>query len=99
MEKKYYVMMIQKGKSFNKVTKAVIERHVGHLKQLDENGKIELCGAFQGYSGVAGMVILKTGSYEEAEDLCKLEPLVAEGYAKYTLAVLQVADKENDYLL
>ena len=45
------------------------------------------------------MVILKTGSYEEAEDLCKLEPLVAEGYAKYTLAVLQVADKENDYLL
>lgn len=59
MEKKYYVMMIQKGKSFNKVTKAVIERHVGHLKQLDENGKIVLCGAFQGYPGVAGMVIFK----------------------------------------
>lgn len=45
------------------------------------------------------MVIFKTQSYEEAEALCKLEPLVAEGYATYTLASLQVADKSNDYLL
>lgn len=45
------------------------------------------------------MVIFKTQSYEEAEALCKLEPLVVEGYAIYTLAALQVADKENNYLL
>ena len=45
------------------------------------------------------MVIFKTQSYEEAEALCKLEPLVVEGYATYTLAALQVADKENNYLL
>ena len=45
------------------------------------------------------MVIFKTQSYEEAEALCQLEPLVAEGYASYVLSVLQVADKENNYLL
>lgn len=99
MEKWLYVMMIKKGKTFNKVTKAVITRHVENLRNLDVEGKIELCGPFKGYPGVAGMVIFKTKSYEEAEALCKLEPLVAEGFASYTLAALQVADKENNYLL
>lgn len=89
----------KKGKSYNKVTKAVITRHVENLKKLDSEGKIELCGPFKGYPGVAGMVIFKTESYEEAEALCRLEPLVAEGYATYILASLQVADKDNNYLL
>ena len=99
MDKWLYVMTIKKGKSYNKVTKAVITRHVENLKNLDAEGKIELCGPFKGYPGVAGMVIFKAQSYEEAEALCKLEPLVAEGYATYILAALQVADKENNYLL
>ncbi|MCI8939698.1 MAG: hypothetical protein HFH12_06830 [Dorea sp.] len=99
MGKWLYVMMIKKGKTYNKVTKAVITRHVENLKKLDADGKIELCGPFKGYPGVAGMVVFKTQSYEEAEALCKLEPLVAEGYATYTLASLQVADRDNNYLL
>ena len=99
MEKWLYVMLIKKGKAFNKVTKAVITRHVENLRILDADGKIELCGPFKGYPGVAGMVVFKTQSYEEAEALCKQEPLVAEGFATYTLAALQVADKDNNYLL
>ena len=99
MEKWLYVMMIKKGKTYNKVTKAVITRHVENLRNLDADGTIQLCGPFKGYPGVAGMVVFKTRSYEEAEALCKQEPLVAEGFATHTLAALQVADKENDYLL
>ena len=99
MEKWLYVMTIKKAKTYNKVTKAVITRHVQNLRKLDAEGKIELCGPFKGYPGVAGMVIFKTQSYEEAEALCKQEPLVAEGYASYILAALQVADKDNNYLL
>jgi len=38
-------------------------------------------------------------SYEEAEAICKTEPLVVEGFASYKLKALQVADKENNYLL
>lgn len=48
---------------------------------------------------MAGMVIFKAASYEEAEALCKLEPLVSEGYGTYILAALQVADEENNFLL
>lgn len=99
MEKWLYVMTIKKGKTFNKVTKAVIIRHVENLRKLDEEGKIELCGPFKGYPGVAGMVIFKTATYEEADEFCKQEPLVAEGFASYVLASLQVADRDNNYLL
>lgn len=45
------------------------------------------------------MYIIRAKSYEEAESLCKLEPLVLEGYATYKLKALQVADRENNYLL
>ena len=99
MEKWLYVMTIKKGKTYNKVTKAVITRHVENLRNLHAQGKIELCGPFKGYPGVAGMVIFKTETYEEAEALCRLEPLVAEGYATYILAALQVADEDNNFLL
>ena len=99
MENVKYVMIIKRGRAYNKVTKAVITRHVENLRKLDAEGKIELCGPFKGYPGVAGMVIFKTQSYEEAEALCRQEPLVAEGYASYILAALQVADKDNNYLL
>lgn len=99
MDKWLYVMMIKRGKTYNKITKAVITRHVDNLRKLDENGYLERCGVFKGYPGVAGMVILKAQSYEEAEALCQQEPLVVEGYATFTLHAMQVADKDNNYLL
>lgn len=99
MEKWLYVMFIERGKTYNKMTKEVVARHVGNIRALDDEGKIELVGAFKGYPGVAGMVIFKTQSYEEAEALCEREPLVAEGYATYKLRNLQVADRDNNYLL
>ena len=92
-------MFIERGKTYNKITKAVVERHVENLRKLDDSGHLERCGVFKGYPGVAGMVILKAESYEEADELCKLEPLVVEGYATYKLRALQVASKENNYLL
>ena len=99
MEDWLYVMFIERGKTYNKMTKEVVLRHVAHLKELDEEGKMALCGVFKGYPGVAGMVMLKAGSYEEAEEICKTEPLVIEGYATYKLRALQVANRENHYLL
>lgn len=99
MDKWLYVMFIEKLKTYNKVTKAAIERHVANLRELDDNGKLELVGPFKGYPGVAGMVIFKTESFEEAEELCKREPLVVEGFATYKLKALQVANRENNYLI
>jgi uncharacterized protein YciI len=98
-EKWLYVMLIEKGKSYNKVNKAVITKHVEHLRKLDDSGKLVLTGPFKGYPGVAGMVILKAESYEVAEEICKSEPFVVEGYATYRLVALQVANRDNGYLL
>ena len=45
------------------------------------------------------MIIFKAQSQEEAEEICKSEPFVAESYATYKLSVMTVGDKENNYLL
>lgn len=99
MEQWLYVMFIEKTKTYNKLTKAAVERHVANLRQLDEEGHIELAGVFKGYPGVAGMYILRADSYEAAEELCRREPLVAEGFAAYKLKAMQPANRDNNYLL
>ncbi len=99
MEKLMYMMMIQKSKTYNRLTKNVITEHVENIRRLDDAGKLEICGVFKGYPGMAGMYILKTESREEAEEICKMEPLVTGGYATYKLVGLQIADRENNYLL
>ena len=91
--------MIEKTKVYNRLTKSVVTEHVENIRKLDDAGKLDLCGVFKGYPGMAGMYILKTESREEAEELCKMEPLVIGGFATYKLVALQVANKENNYLL
>ena len=79
MDKLLYMMLIEKSKTYNRVTKQVITEHVENIRRLDDAGK--------------------TGSREEAEEICSREPLVVGGYATYKLVGLQVANRENNYLL
>ncbi|WP_343246347.1 YciI family protein [Diplocloster hominis] len=99
MEKSMYMMMIQKSKTYNKITKKVVEEHVANIRRLDDEGKLEICGVFKGYPGMAGMYILKADSREEAKALCDSEPLVVGGYATYKLIDFTIANRENNYLL
>ncbi len=99
MEKLMYLMMIEKSKTYNKMTKKVVMEHVENIRRLDDEGKLEICGVFKGYPGMAGMYILKTESREEAIEICDAEPLVLGGYATYQLVGLQIANRENNYLL
>ena len=99
MEKLMYMVMLEKSKTYNKMTKKVVTEHVENISRLDDEGKLEICGVFKGYPGMAGMYILKTDSREEAEALCDREPLVMGGYAACKLVALQIADRENNYLL
>ncbi len=99
MDKTMYLMLLEKSKTYNRLTKQAVTQHVENIRMLDDSGKLELCGVFKGWPGMAGMYILKTGSREEAEALCEQEPLVVGGYATYKLATLQIADQENNYLL
>lgn len=99
MEKLMYMMMIEKSKTYNRLTKKVVEEHVANIRKLDDEGKLEICGVFKGYPGVAGMYILKVESREEAKELCDREPLVVGGYATYKLIDYVIANRENNYLL
>ena len=99
MENAMYMMLIEKSKTYNRITKKVVEEHVANIRKLDDEGKLEICGVFKGYPGMAGMYILKTESRKEAEEICNTEPLVVGGYATYKLVGLQIANRENNYLL
>ena len=94
-----YLVMLEKSKTYNRITKKVIEEHVANIRRLDDAGKLEISGVFKGYPGMAGMYILKAVSREEAKEICDSEPLVAGGYATYKLVDFMIADRENDYLL
>lgn len=99
MEKSMYMMIIEKSKNYNRITKKVIEEHVANIRKLDDENKLEICGVFKGYPGVAGMYILKVENREEAKGLCDSEPLVLGGYATYKLIDFFVANRDNNYLL
>ena len=99
MENLLYVMLLEKTKTYKRMNKAAVLRHVDNIRTLDDEGKLELCGVLRKCPGFAGMVIFKADSYEEAEELCKREPLVVESYATYKLMSLQVGNRENNYLL
>lgn len=99
MNQLMYLVMLKKSKTFNRLTKKIVEEHVENIRRLDDEGKLELCGVFKGYPGMAGMYILKVETREEAEALCQREPLVAGGYAAYQLADLELAHRGNNYLL
>ena len=99
METPAYVMLIERGKTYNKINRAMVEKHVGNIKKLDDDGKLVLAGATKGYPGVAVMIIFNAGSFEEAEEICKSEPFVVEGYATYKLFSMRIGNKDNNYLL
>ena len=99
MENEMYMMLTEKSKTYNRITKKVVEEHVANIRKLDDEGKLEICGVFKGYPGMAGMYILKADSREEAKALCDSEPLVVGGYATYKLVDFFAANRENNYLL
>lgn len=51
--------------------------HLQYLDQLYQEGKVAMAGPFTDKQG--GMVIYKADSLEEAEQLAKNDPVVAEG--------------------
>ena len=77
----------------------MVVKHVENIRKLDDDGKLVLAGATKGYPGVAGMIIFKAESFEEAETIAKSEPFVIEGYATYKLFSMRVGNRENNYLL
>jgi uncharacterized protein YciI len=74
-----------------------IEKHVDYLKSLDDKGLLMLAGPFSDYPG--GMVIIRAHHEEEAIQIALTDPFIALGYRTFEVRTLEVANKENHYLL
>jgi len=98
-EEQLYVMLIERGKTYNRINGETVRKHVDRIRHLDDEGKLVLCGSTKGYTGVGGMIIFRAGSREEAEDICKAEPFVTGGFATYKLFTMRPGTRENNYLL
>ena len=98
-DKWLYVMFIERGKTYNKINGEMVGKHVDFIRNLDDAGMLVLCGPFKGWPGMGGMIVLRADSYEQADEICKTEPFVAEGYATYKLRTMQPGNRENNYLL
>ena len=88
-----YVILINRKKDY---TIDVIKKHVEHLKRLDKNGKLVLCGPFQDYNG--GIMIIKAKSFEEDKTIAESDPFIVKGFSTYELRTLELSNKENNHM-
>ena len=88
-----YVYLINRNKNY---TFDVIKKHAEHLKKLDNNGQLVLCGPFQDYDG--GIVILISESIEDAKIIAESDPFITDGFSTYELRTLELSSKENNHL-
>lgn len=91
----YAIMMkMKEGRSFDA---GVVQRHVEHLRSLDDNGRLVIAGPFK--DGKGGMLVIRAQSQEEAEGMAKKDPFIAEGFEDFEVRELISANRNNNYLL
>ncbi|MEF2967663.1 YciI family protein [Paenibacillus sp. M1] len=78
------------------MSEELIRAHVGHLKELDRQGKLVLCGPFTDYRG--GMVIIKAAGYEEAKAVAEADPYVQAGVESYELRTWELSCEGNNHM-
>lgn len=88
-----YVILINRKKDY---TIDVINKHVEHLKRLDENGQLVLCGPFKDYDG--GIMIIKAKSFEEDKTIAESDSFIVKGFSTYELRTLELSNKENNHM-
>jgi len=75
----------------------VIKEHVNHLKKLDEQNRLVISGPFVDYPG--GLVTIRASNKEEAVAIAEKDPFFVHGVRSFEVRTLEVANRENNYLL
>jgi len=79
-------------KSWTAKEEAIIDRHFARLQELLKDGKLILAGKTDGLDErTFGIVIFEADSQEEAEQVMKDDPAVAEGIMRAELFPYRVA--------
>lgn len=90
---RYVILLSHTEKPF---TEELVRAHCAHLRHLDQQGELVLCGPFRDYKG--GMVIIQAESLEEAKAIAESDPFVISGVETYEIRTLQVSCEENNHL-
>ncbi len=101
---KYYFVLLKHGPNRTETDSVKLmkiqEGHMAHINNMAEKGILMVAGPFGDEKG-GGIFILKTETYEEAENLCNQDPaiisgrLVAEIRPWYTIKDTFKAEKQN----
>ena len=78
------------------MTPEIIQEHIEHLKKLDSEGNLVVCGPFLERFGA--VKVLKAGSIEEAKALAESDPFIREGIETYELLEFEYAHGGNRFL-
>ncbi|MFA6739150.1 MAG: YciI family protein [Bacilli bacterium] len=90
----FVILLKSTGK---KLTKALILRHINHLRHLDDTNRYLLGGPF--IESGNGMIVIVADNKEEANQIAKSDPFVQEGVRTYEIFQLELANRSNQYLL
>lgn len=89
---------ILKDKRRGGLTKELLNRHVEHLRNLNQEGKLLICGPFQ--DDDKALQILVCRDMDEAISLVERDPFIREGYyAAYDINELIEANEANHWLV
>ncbi|MBM6994362.1 hypothetical protein IM700_001640 [Paenibacillus sp. DXFW5] len=94
-EFKRYVILLSLNPG-RRLDEELIREHVAHLRELDRNGQLVICGPFLDYKG--GMVIIQADSLEEARGIAECDPFVKSGAENYELRTWAISCEENQHL-
>jgi uncharacterized protein YciI len=75
---------------------ALVREHVAHLKRLEDQGLLELCGPFPDHAG--GMVILRRCSEAQARAIAEADPFVTSGAETYELRRWELSHRGNQHM-
>ncbi|MEE8340946.1 MAG: YciI family protein [Candidatus Neomarinimicrobiota bacterium] len=88
-----YVILINKQKNYSI---ELIKRHIEHLKKLEKNDQLVLCGPFKDYNG--GIIIIKAETFAEANNIAESDPYITEKFSTYELRILELSNAENNHM-
>ncbi|MBI4576840.1 MAG: flavin reductase [Planctomycetes bacterium] len=74
----------------------LVRAHVAHLRRLEEQGRLELCGPFCDRKG--GIVVLRGVSETEARAIAEADPFVSSGAETCELRKLEVSCRDNRHM-
>ena len=94
--KKYVVIL--SGKKKNTLTEQLLHEHVEHLKNINKQGRLFICGPL--VNSDKAIKIIHANSMEEALKIAHSDPFTINSYyPSIEVLELEEANEENEYLL